>query len=615
MTIEDAPGDPVAGDDAPIALSLPGSASTIGGTTTIDAINGVATFTNLRIDQAEAYTIAATDLADSLKQASSNKFTVAADTTSAHLVVTPAASAVVGHAFSPAIGVQEIDSFGNPVLSDSSKITLGVSAGPAVGLAGTTVATLKKARASFSKAIPVTAGNYTLSLTCANASVPTLNFFETVNQAMTTVAVPHVAAAYAFGSTITLTDTFKSNAPSSIPFTGTVAVYDSNNQLAGTFPIAGNGTAKLVLPTINGSEVNITAGSHLYLAVYSGDANHTGFTTGTFTLLIKPATAKTTLVSSATQLTSGQSLTLTATIASTAAPAAPHTGAVTFLDNGGAFGTVTLSGSAVPLTFVPAPGVHKYTAVYSGDVNFVGGISGGAIEVSDNLAPASIAGDGLWLADLTGTGDQGPPALTLASFSGLGNALTSTLFPDNSSHVGSYTYKQSSPTTATVVDKITSGSKSVTITVQMTFTASMAGHYHASYSSGGTVDGSFVLIGNPIPSNAPNTIAGSVITLTATAGSALLGASGTLQLSSSASDNTYTLVGISGSSVNSSGTASYSLVNNAIAAFAYTDSVVGTGTIYLTFTSPTAGVYYNVDSVNDWQSGTFTLGGVSADNA
>ena len=84
-----------------------------------------------------------------------------------------------------------------------------------------------------------------------------------------------------------------------------------------------------------------------------------------------PAATKATLVASAAQVTSGQAVMFTASIASVSGSGVP-TGSVTFNDGATQIGTGSLntSGTATFTTSSLGVGSHSVTAVYSGDANF-----------------------------------------------------------------------------------------------------------------------------------------------------------------------------------------------------------------------------------------------------
>ena len=89
----------------------------------------------------------------------------------------------------------------------------------------------------------------------------------------------------------------------------------------------------------------------------------------------------TTLTASATSLTAGQSLTLTATV--TAASGAPTTGTVTFLNGLTSLGTGILNaGGVATLTFTPATGTYSITANYGGSSTDASSVSAPPIIVT-----------------------------------------------------------------------------------------------------------------------------------------------------------------------------------------------------------------------------------------
>ena len=127
-----------------IALgSNPGNA-TLSGTTTVQAINGVATFSNLSLDKAAAgYTLTAT--AGNLTAATSTSFNASAGTAS-QLAITsaPPASATSGQPLAPQPAVQLRDAFGNAVGQAGVVVTAGIASGSAT-LGGSTTATTNTA--------------------------------------------------------------------------------------------------------------------------------------------------------------------------------------------------------------------------------------------------------------------------------------------------------------------------------------------------------------------------------------------------------------------------------------------------------------------------------------
>jgi Big-like domain-containing protein len=127
-----------------IALgSNPGSA-TLSGTTSVQAINGIATFSNLSLDKAGAgYTLTAT--ATNLAPATSTTFNNGAGPASQLALTTaPPGSATSGQPLAPQPAVQLRDAFGNAVGQAGVVVTAGIASGSAT-LGGSTTATTNTA--------------------------------------------------------------------------------------------------------------------------------------------------------------------------------------------------------------------------------------------------------------------------------------------------------------------------------------------------------------------------------------------------------------------------------------------------------------------------------------
>jgi hypothetical protein len=184
------------------------------------------------------------------------------------------------------------------------------------------------------------------------------------------------------GTTVTFTATVSGASP-----TGTVQFRDGSANLGDP--------RELNAGAASYSTNALTVGSHSITAVYSGDANNAGSTSGALTQTAAQVASSTTLNASAASLTPGQTLTLTASVSGYA-----PTGSVQFRDGGVTLGSaVTLSeGAASYSTNALASGAHSITAVYLGDANNVGSTSavasvsvaavavpsgGGGVEVGD----------------------------------------------------------------------------------------------------------------------------------------------------------------------------------------------------------------------------------------
>jgi hypothetical protein len=159
VDVEDQFGDLVSNDSSDVTLSIASGRGGLGGTLTVAAVNGVATFSNVSITAAGAYTLEATD--GNLTSATSGSFTVTAAAASQLIFAQPPNNAVAGDTISPGIAVEVEDQFGNVVSDGASSITLTVATGPG-NLSGTTTLSTFNGVAIFSDLSITTSGTYTL---------------------------------------------------------------------------------------------------------------------------------------------------------------------------------------------------------------------------------------------------------------------------------------------------------------------------------------------------------------------------------------------------------------------------------------------------------------------
>lgn len=189
----------------------------------------------------------------------------------------------------------------------------------------------------------------------------------TVTQANSTTRLTASPQPVAYGSPLTLTALVVSPAG-----TGTVTFLEGGTTLGQANVVNGSlGNATLTLSTLS-------AGIHSIGAVYSGDANVIGSSSSPLSVTVNPASTSVRLVVSATTVTVGTNLTVTATVLPATA-----SGVVSFYDgvpNSSAqtlLGTGTLSGGVATFsTSTLALGGHSLSAAYAGDANTIGAGSG-----------------------------------------------------------------------------------------------------------------------------------------------------------------------------------------------------------------------------------------------
>jgi hypothetical protein len=172
VSVEDAAGDVVIGDTSQVTLALQGGTggATLGGTTTVNAVAGVASFT-VSVDLVGAgYSLHATD--SSLTPDDSSTFDVVAP---ASITFTQQpTNAVAGVANSPAIVVTVKDGLNNPVAGDS--VSLTVATGPGTLTVTSPQLTDASGNATFGDAVLTVAGTYTLNAADASLNVNSNSF-------------------------------------------------------------------------------------------------------------------------------------------------------------------------------------------------------------------------------------------------------------------------------------------------------------------------------------------------------------------------------------------------------------------------------------------------------
>jgi hypothetical protein len=189
----------------------------------------------------------------------------------------------------------------------------------------------------------------------------------TVNQAATAVALQTSAHSATVGKMITFTATVASQNPDAGQPDGTVTWLDGGNVL-GTATLT-NGVAVLQTSSLG-------AGTHHVTAVYSGSDDFMDSSSHVVTETIKRAATRTALTSSARTAVHEQTIELTARINMGATGAVSAGGTVTFKDGARVLAKVTVTNGVAILDIANLKrGKHSITAVYSGDVDFVGSSS------------------------------------------------------------------------------------------------------------------------------------------------------------------------------------------------------------------------------------------------
>ena len=187
----------------------------------------------------------------------------------------------------------------------------------------------------------------------------------TINQAATTTTLATSGSPSVFGQSVTFTATVAVTAPGAGTPTGTVAFKDNGVNISGcaTQAVSVGGTATCTVSSLS-------VGSHPITAVYNGDTNFTGSTSGTVTQVVNKANTTATITNDTPDPSVvGQAYTVTVSLTVNSPGAGTPTGTITVSD-GTDTCTITLPATSCNLTST-TPGAKTLTATYNGDgVNF-----------------------------------------------------------------------------------------------------------------------------------------------------------------------------------------------------------------------------------------------------
>jgi subtilase family serine protease len=232
--LEDPYGNVETGDNsAAVTVSISSGGALLGATTAI-ATSGVASFTGLADDLAEAITLTFTD--GNLKAATSLTIVVSPAAASQFVIQTqPSATATAGQVFGTQPSIEEEDQFGNLETGDNHTVVTVSLTGGAGPLQGATSATVAGGVATFTDLADDKAETIGLAFTsgslAANARQVTIVPASAATLVVTNSPPPSVTAGDAFGFGVTTEDRFGNIVPS---FAGSVTVALANNPRGAT---------------------------------------------------------------------------------------------------------------------------------------------------------------------------------------------------------------------------------------------------------------------------------------------------------------------------------------------------------------------------------------------
>ena len=206
VTARDAGGNTVTGftDAVTVAIDVNPASGTLSGTTTENAVAGVASFTTLSIDKSgTGYTLSVT--APGLNGEVSASFDIAPGQASQLVITAEPSHTVAGIIMAPAVAVTALDGLGNTAVGFAGDVTLAIGTNPEGGtLSGTTTVPAVAGVAVFSTLSIAKAGSgYTLSASATGLTDAASAGFDIVVGAATQVGFTVQPAVTTAGAAIT----------------------------------------------------------------------------------------------------------------------------------------------------------------------------------------------------------------------------------------------------------------------------------------------------------------------------------------------------------------------------------------------------------------------------
>lgn len=218
------------------------------------------------------------------------------------------------------------------------------------------------------------ASAYNPTGTTFNASMGNLS--QVINGIATSTSLSVAPTTAVYGTQIVMTSAVTASGVSVTG--GTLTFMDGASAIAAGEPIGS-------LLSVSYSDINLTVGTHIITAVYSGDATHNASTSPPVTVTITAATTTLALTSTPNPALAFQQITLIANLTG-----AGGASTITFLSNGTAIGTAqtTAQGIATFTTSLPA-GTYTLTAAFAGNTNTTASASAPVTEVVNKDASST----------------------------------------------------------------------------------------------------------------------------------------------------------------------------------------------------------------------------------
>jgi uncharacterized repeat protein (TIGR01451 family) len=356
-----------------IAIGTNPAGGSLSGTTTVAAVNGVATFGDLRIDKAgDGYTLIA--LASGLTSATSDPLDITAPAASRlEFGQQPSDTSAVA-AITPPVTVRALDSSGNLITSFSGNVTISIGTNPVGGsLSGTTTVAAVNGVATFSNLRIDKAGNgYTLLASAAGLTSATSASFDIVATSAASLAFDQQPINTQAGASITPAVTVRALDGSgnlAATFTGSVTIAIGANPAGGT--LSGTTAVAAVggIATFSNLRIDRVGTGYMLLATAAGLASATS---APFSIVAGGGSAATsTITANPTSLPADGTSTSTITVQIRDAGDAPRTVGgenVQLTTTAGTLGAVQDNQNGTYTALLTAP-MTAGTATISGTLN------------------------------------------------------------------------------------------------------------------------------------------------------------------------------------------------------------------------------------------------------
>jgi protocatechuate 3,4-dioxygenase beta subunit len=223
-------------------------------------------------------------------------------------------------------------------------------------------------------------GSYTETLT-SGESVSGLQFGNFALVSPTATVINPTSSSVGYGQSVTFTATVSSS--NGTPPDGTVQFLVNGSNYGSPVSLSGATAQRAIAEP---------AGTYTITAEYTGDTHYgatlPGAETGA-TLTVTPAVTATVVTPETASISSGLSVTFTATVSST--DGTPPSGSVQFLVNGSNYGSpVSLSGSTAQLAITEPLGTYTIAAEYTGTANYAATLTAAETTAALTVNPATL---------------------------------------------------------------------------------------------------------------------------------------------------------------------------------------------------------------------------------